>query len=77
MTKNNAKPRGRPEIPVKKKPLNIMLDPRYIEHIKKIAADEGVELQEFLRRAMYSFAPNPFKPNAATSHVLHVKPPKR
>lgn len=67
---------GRPRVGVKKKPFSVMLDPEYIEYLKKTAHEGGVEPQEFARRALYAFLPNPNKPKAGTYEVPKVKPPK-
>ena len=53
---------GRPSLEVKKKPFQVMLDPRYIEHFKKTAGSKKVQPQELARMALNAFVPDPFNP---------------
>jgi len=60
----------------KKVPLSVMLDPRYIQYIMQTASDEGIGHQDYIRRALEAFLPNPYKPKRIPYEIPKVKPPK-
>lgn len=61
MNEKPSKPRGRPRVEVRKEPFPIMLDPRYIELMKKTAAERGETVQVLARKALYTKYPGPFR----------------
>jgi hypothetical protein len=62
--------RGRPPVEVKKKPFQVMLDPRYIEHFRKVAQAKKVQPQELARMALQAFVPDPFNPLSGNAEIL-------
>ena len=54
--------RGRPPVEVKKKPFQVMLDPRYIDHFRKVASQKKIQPQDLARMALNAFIPDPFSP---------------
>lgn len=62
--------RGRPPVEVKKKPFQVMLDPRYIEHFRKVAQSKKIQPQELARMALHAFVPDPFNPLAGGPEIL-------
>ena len=57
--KTKAK-RGRPTVEIKKKPFQVMLDPRYIDHFRKIASQKNIQPQDLARMALNAFIPDPY-----------------
>jgi hypothetical protein len=53
---------GRPPVEVKKKPFQVMLDPRYIDYFRKVARKKKIQPQDLVRVALYAFLPDPFNP---------------
>ena len=53
---------GRPAVEIKKKPFQIMLDPRYIEHFRKSAEANNLQPQELARFALISVVSDPYNP---------------
>ena len=71
---------GRPSVEVKKVPLQVMLDPRYIQHFRKTAKSNNIEAQDLARKALLAFVPDPFNPMTgspeAVKAMLKKKTPK-
>jgi hypothetical protein len=57
--KSKAK-RGRPTVEIKKKPFQVMLDPRYIDHFRKVAGQKNIQPQDLARMALNALIPDPF-----------------
>ena len=64
---------GRPSMEIKKKPFQVMLDPRYIELFRKAAKTKNIQVQDFARMALNGLVHDPYnylaefvKPQAAT-----------
>lgn len=72
MAKNSSKTpqRGRPPVDVKKKPFQVMLDPRYIEHFKKVAAKKKIQPQDLARLALTAIVPDPYSAPLGNMDVL-------
>jgi hypothetical protein len=51
---------GRPPVEVKKKPFQVMLDPRYIEHFKSVARKKNIQPQDLARLALAAVVPDPY-----------------
>jgi hypothetical protein len=66
--------KGRPPVAVKKKPLQLMLDPRYIEHFRKVAKKSGIEAQDLGRMALAAMVPDPFNstPLESLKNLQHI-----
>ncbi len=68
---------GRPSIEIKKKPFQVMLDPRYIELFRETAEANNVQPQELARFALISVVKDPFnpwsgKPPEAVKNILKI-----
>jgi len=68
--------RGRPAVEVKKVPYTVMLDPRYLQDMRSTAADEHMDLQDYMRRALEAFFPNRYRSRAIPFEIPKVKAPK-
>ena len=64
--------RGRPPVEVKKKPFQVMLDPRYIDHFRKVAGQRNIQPQDLARMALNAFVPDPFNPLADASGLAQA-----
>ena len=51
---------GRPPVETKKVPFQVMLDPRYLAHFRKMAKDKKIQPQDLARMALSAFIPNPY-----------------
>ena len=71
MMKKTSVKKGRPPVAVKKKPFQVMLDPRYIEHFKKVAAKKNIQPQELARIALTAIVPDPY--NAQIGNMDTIK----
>jgi hypothetical protein len=65
MAKKNADEgkRGRPRVASKKKPYQVMLDPRYVKHVKAFAKTQGLTIQDLFRLTMACIVPSPDNPS--------------
>lgn len=54
--------RGRPPVEAKRIPFQVMLDPRYIAHFRKVAKQKKVSAQDLARWALTALVPDPFNP---------------
>jgi hypothetical protein len=59
--------RGRPPVEIKKKPFQVMLDPRYIDHFRKVAGQKNIQPQDLARMALNAMIPDPFNPLSDSS----------
>ncbi len=62
--------RGRPPLEIKKKPFQVMLDPRYIEYFRNVAREKGIEPQDLARMALNAFVPDPNNPLAGGTQSM-------
>ena len=62
--------RGRPPVEGKKIRFQVMLDPRYLKHFKKVAKDRRVPVQDLARFALAALVPDPFNPMSGPSDLL-------
>jgi hypothetical protein len=70
--KKETKPvvrRGRPPVEIKKKPFQVMLDPRYIDHFRKVAGQKSIQPQDLARIALNALIPDPYNPLLASSDL--------
>lgn len=51
---------GRPKVASRKKTFQVMLDPRYIAHFKKVAVSKGTTPQALASLAMKALVPDPY-----------------
>lgn len=72
MAKKASKPsgRGRPPVEVKKKPFQVMLDPRYIDHFKTVAQKKKIQPQDLARLALTAIVPDPYSAALGNLDVL-------
>jgi hypothetical protein len=61
--------RGRPPVEIKKKPFQVMLDPRYIDHFRKVAGQKNIQPQDLARMALNAMIPDPFNPLSGSSKM--------
>lgn len=61
--------RGRPPVEIKKKPFQVMLDPRYIDHFRKVASQKNIQPQDLARMALNALIPDPFNPLSDSSDL--------
>ena len=61
--------RGRPPVEIKKKPFQVMLDPRYIDHFRKVAGQKNIQPQDLARMALNAMIPDPFNPLSDSSSL--------
>lgn len=59
--KESSARRGRPPVTVRKIGFPIMLDPRYLEDLKKEANDKDIHIQDLMRKALYAKLPNRYR----------------
>jgi hypothetical protein len=62
--------RGRPPAEAKKIRFQVMLDPRYLKHFKKVAKDKRIPVQDLARFALAALVPDPFNPMSGPSDLL-------
>jgi hypothetical protein len=62
--------RGRPPAESKKIRFQVMLDPRYLKHFKKVAKDKRIAVQDLARFALAALVPDPFNPMSGPSDLL-------
>lgn len=70
--KKGTKPpvrRGRPPVEIKKKPFQIMLDPRYIDHFRKVAGQKSIQPQDLARIALNALIPDLYNPLLASTEL--------
>ena len=68
---------GRPPVEVKKVPFQVMLDPRYLEHFRKIAKQKKVNPQDLARWALHALVPDPFNPITGPESLLSSEKPRK
>jgi hypothetical protein len=56
--------KGRPPVAVKKERFQLMLDPRYLAHFKKVAKANNIQPQDLGRMALAAMVPDPFNPSS-------------
>ena len=61
---------GRPSVEVKKKPFQVMLDPRYIEYFKEVARKKKVQPQDLARIALTAAVPDPYNASLGSMDVI-------
>ena len=69
---------GRPAVEIKKKPFQVMLDPRYLDLFRKTAEANNLQPQELARFALISVVPDPYnpwsgKPSDSMKSLLKIK----
>jgi hypothetical protein len=52
--------RGRPRVESKKKPYQVMLDPRYVKHAAAFSKGQGMTIQDLFRLVLGAVVPDPF-----------------
>lgn len=68
---------GRPPVDTKKIPFQVMLDPRYLAHFRKMAKDKKIQPQDLARMALNALIPNPYIPDLNPSNLTNGIAPKR
>jgi len=61
---------GRPSVEVKKKPFQVMLDPRYIDHFKEVALKKKIQPQELARMVLTAIVPDPYNAPVVSIDVI-------
>ena len=68
---------GRPPVESKKIRFQIMLDPEYLEHFKKVAAEKRVNVQDLARWAFTALVPDPRNPITGPDELIHARLPRK
>ena len=69
--------RGRPPVEAKKVPFQVMLDPRYLAHFRKIAKQKKINPQDLARWALNGLVPDPFNPISGPEGLLSSQGPRK
>jgi hypothetical protein len=69
--------RGRPPVEAKRVPFQVMLDPRYIAHFRKVAKQKKVNVQDLARWALTGLVPDPFHPITGPEALLASERPRK
>lgn len=68
---------GRPPVESKKVRFQVMLDPGYLEHFKKIAAEKRVNIQDLARWALTALVPDPQNPITGLNELAPIRTTKK
>lgn len=69
--------RGRPPVEAKRIPFQVMLDPRYIAHFRKVAKQKKVSPQDLARWALTALVPDPYNPITGPESLLASERPRK
>jgi hypothetical protein len=68
---------GRPPVESKKVRFQVMLDPGYLEHFKKVAAEKRVNVQDLARWAFTALVPDPLNPITGPDELIPARPSRK
>jgi hypothetical protein len=69
--------RGRPPVEAKRVPFQVMLDPRYLAHLRKVAKQKKVNVQDLARWALTALVPDPYNPITGPEALLASEKPRK
>ena len=71
--KDRTRGPGRPPVESRKVRFQVMLEPTYLEHFRKVAADKRINVQDLARWALTALVPDPQNPITGPADLVPVQ----